>query len=180
MTDAHTPSRREWAEPTSRMRLRWGRYRLRWILGLALIIIGIGCVQLTSTYSLPFLLVGMLVQLAGWIAQPTSVARRVAVVFPALGISALLLAGPSFSGFFAVPLGCWLLVRYRPPLSWVVIALPIASGLVITNSLFYYNQSWISYTVSTIVVVVSAWLAREIARWTSNRRAQSRAVGSTS
>ncbi len=177
VTDPQAPADPAWVEPASRIRLRWGRYRARWIVGLALIMIGTGLILLTSAYSLSFFLIGMPIHAAGWIIQPTSVARRVAVVLPALGVSALLLAGPSFAGFFAVPLGCWLLVRFRPGMSWLVLALPIVSGILLTNVFVYYSQAWISAVVSTVVVVASAWIARAIAQRAARRRPGPRPTG---
>lgn len=149
-------------------------------MSLILIIAGIGFIQLTSAYSLPFLLVGMLVEAAGWSVVPTTVARRVAVIVPALGISALLLSGPAFAGFFAVPLGCWLLVRFRPALSWTVLILPIASAILLSPFLVYYNQSWVSLLISTVVSVAAAWIARALARWTGIRRGNAAETSSTS
>lgn len=170
---AETASGR-WVEPTAQLTLRWGGYRARWVTGLALIITGTGLVQLTSAYSLPFVLIGVVVQAAGWVIQPTTVGRRVAAFLPALATSMALLSGPGFSALMAVPLGCWLLVRLRPALSWVALALPLASGMIVSRVLIYYGQDWLSLLIAAAVSVLGAWVARTIAKFWEARQSVSR------
>ena len=141
---------------------------------MTLILIGTGLVQLTSAYSLTFALVGVIVQGVGWVIQPTTVGRRVAVFLPALAISMALLAGPGFSALFAVPLGCWLLVRLRPAISWTVLILPLVSGMLTSSVLMYYAQDWLSLLVATIVSIASAWIARSLAKYWEVRQSVSR------
>jgi hypothetical protein len=174
VTDTRESSRPRWVEPTSLLRLRWGRYRARWITGLVLIIVGTGFVQLSSAYSLYFLLIGSLTVIAGWIIQPTAVWRRVAILLPALAGSWLLISGPFFSVCFAIPLAAWLIVRFRPAISYVVVLLPIAAGIVVGNIVFYESQSWISLSVGVIVTVAAAWLGRRLAEWAAQRRVRLR------
>jgi hypothetical protein len=173
VTDSHETARRPWVEPTSLLRLRWGGYRARWMSGLALIMTGTGVVMFSSAYSIYLLLIGSLMIIAGWIVQPTAVWRRVAIMLPAFAGSWLLISGPAFSVCFAIPLTAWLVVRQRPSLSYVVVALPIASGLVLGNIVYYYFQTWISLSIGTVVTVLAAWLAQRIAAATYNRQARS-------
>jgi multisubunit Na+/H+ antiporter MnhC subunit len=164
----------DWIEPTSRLPLRWGRYRARWVLGLALIVMGIGLIQLTSAYSLEFAVIGVPVEAAGWIIQPTTVARRAAVILPALAVSMALLAGPGFSILFAILLGCWLIVRLRPGISWSVLVLPVASSLMLSGMLVYYPQDWLSLLIGAAVCIAAAWIALALAKYAEARHSVSR------
>lgn len=163
MTALETPSPPSWREPSSELELHWGRYRPRLIVGLAWIMAGTALVLMTSAYSLPLLLLGSLLQPAGWAILPSTIGRRAAVVVPCLGFTWLLLGGSGFAWCFTVPLAAWLLVRLRPLLSYTVLALPIASSLVLARSVTDYWASWVSILVSTLVVVTAAWLARLVA-----------------
>lgn len=149
-----------WHEPTRDLDLHWGSYRARWIAGLAMIVVGTGCILVTTAYSLPFLLVGSLMQPAGWAVLPSTIGRRVAVVVPVLGFTWLMLGGSGFAWCYAIMLAAWLLVRLRPLPTFAVLALPIASSLVLPNFVSTYEQGWITILVSSVVIVASAWLAR--------------------
>ena len=149
-----------WREPTRDLDLHWGGYRARWIAGLAMIVVGTGCILVTTAYSLPFLLVGSLMQPAGWAVLPSTIGRRVAVVVPVLGFTWLMLGGSGFAWCYAIMLAAWLLVRLRPLATFAVLALPIASSLVLPNFVSTYEQGWITILVSSVVIVASAWLAR--------------------
>jgi hypothetical protein len=153
-------TRRAWREPTRELSLRWGGYRARWIAGLAMIVVGTACILVTTTYSLPFLLAGSLLQPAGWAVMPSTIGRRVAVVVPVLGFTWLMLGGSGFAWCYAIVLAAWLLVRLRPLPAFAVLALPIASSLVLPSFVTTYEQGWITILVSTLVIVASAWLAR--------------------
>lgn len=175
------PVRGPWVEPASRLQLHWGRYRPRLGFGLAAIVVGTACIQLTSTYSLLFLLAGSLLQPLGWALLPTPVGRRAAVVLPVLGFTWLMLGGASFAWCFVVPLAAWLLVRLRPAISYVVLVLPIVSGIILSGVIADYSQQVITLLVSTIVTVAAAWLARWIAiAWSRRapRAARSRQAAS--
>jgi hypothetical protein len=152
-----------WREPASLLDLHWGAYRPRLVLGLTAIMLGTACIQLTSAYSLVFLLVGSLLQPAGWAVLPAPIGRRVAVVLPVLGFTWLMLGGASFAWCFVVPLAAWLLVRLRPAISYVVLVLPIACGMILSAVIPDYSGSWISFTVSSLVTIGAAWAARWIA-----------------
>ncbi|MDQ1607894.1 MAG: hypothetical protein QOE16_626 [Microbacteriaceae bacterium] len=160
-----------WVEPASLRTLRWGRYRERWITGLACIAIGAGAVQLTSAYSLPFLLVGTLAQFVGWAIMPTSIKRRTAVTLPAIAASILLLAHDASSlTFFAVPLAAWLLVRQRPVVSYLVVVLPFGVSLLLARVVTGYSDAWVSLGAGTLVIIVSAWGGRWLALLAARRR----------
>jgi hypothetical protein len=151
--------------------LRWGRYEPRWITGLACITLGTGAVQLTSAYSLPFLLVGALAHAVGWAIMPASMPRRVVVTLPALAASILLLArGASFTAFFVVLLVAWLLVRQRPAISYLVLMLPFVASLLLANVVTGYSDAWVALGTGALVVVASAWIARWLAMLVALRR----------
>lgn len=173
MPAAETRTPTVWLEPASRLPLRWGAYRPRLVVGLALIVTGTGLILMTTAYSLPFLLAGSLLQPAGWAVLPSTIGRRVAVAVPVLGFSWLMLGGAGFAWCFCVPLAAWLLVRLRPLLSYAVLVLPILSSVVLAAALDDYAVGWISVLVSTLVVVGAAWLARRLAVMVDSRQAVS-------
>jgi hypothetical protein len=138
------------------------------VAGLALLVIGTGCILVTTTYSLPFLLVGSLMQPAAWAVIPSTIGRRVAVAVPVLGFTWLMLGGSGFAWCYAVTLAAWLLVRLRPLIAFTALLLPIASSIVLPTFVTTYEQGWITVLVSTLAVVAGAWAARAIAiRWDS-------------
>ncbi|WP_431218678.1 hypothetical protein [Leifsonia xyli] len=149
-----------WVEPTSRLVLRWGAYRPRLLTGLAMLVIGTACILGTTTYSLPLLLVGSLMQPAGWAVLPSTIGRRFAVALPVLGFTWLMLGGSGFAWCYAVTLAAWLLVRLRPLPTFAVLALPIGWSVVLPLFVRDYEQGWITILTSTIVIVIAAWLAR--------------------
>ncbi len=157
------PQHVRWREPASLLPLHWGAYRPRLLAGLAAIMLGTACIQLTSAYSLAFLLAGSLIQPAGWAVLPAPIGRRVAVVVPVLGFTWLMLGGASFAWCFVVPLAAWLLVRLRPAISYVVLVLPIAAGIALSGVVPDYSGAWISLLVSSVVTIAAAWAARWIA-----------------
>jgi hypothetical protein len=156
-----------WSEPASRLDLHWGSYRPRLAVGLSMILAGTAFVLMTSAYSLPLLLLGSLMQPAGWAIMPSTIGRRVAVVVPVLGFTWLMLGGSGFAWCFAVPLAAWLLVRLRPLASYAVLVLPIVSSLILAATVPDYSVDWVSILVSSLVVAGSAWLARWIAQWSA-------------
>ena len=159
-----------WVEPARLLDLHWGSYRPRLSAGLALIAVGTGFVLMTSAYSLPLLLLGSLMQPAGWAILPSTIGRRVAVVVPVLGFTWLMLGGSGFAWCFAVPLAAWLLVRLRPLVSYVVLVLPIVSSIILAATVPDYSVGWVSILVSTLVIVAAAWLARWTAILASSRQ----------
>ncbi|AAT89691.1 hypothetical protein ATY41_00410 [Leifsonia xyli subsp. xyli] len=162
-----------WREPASLLPLRWGAYRPRLVAGIAMIMTGSACVLATTAYSLPFLLAGSLLQLAGWAVLPATLGRRVAVPLPVLRFSWLMLGGAQFAWCYAVPLAAWLLVRIRPLPSYAALAVPVATSLVLPLVVSHYGQGWIIILTMSLAVIGAAWLARLISReadsWQSAR-----------
>ncbi|WP_233265496.1 hypothetical protein [Leifsonia sp. AG29] len=157
-----------WREPASLLPLHWGSYRARLLTGLAMLVVGTACVLGTTAYSLPLLLIGSVLQPAGWAVLPSTVGRRVAVPLPVLGFTWLMLGGSEFSWCYCITLAAWLLVRLRPLPSFAVLVLPVVSSLVLAGTVTTYEQGWITILVSTLTIVAAAWLARLIAiRWDS-------------
>lgn len=152
-----------WAEPASLLPLRWGAYRPRLITGLALIVVGTALVLGTTAYSLPLLLVGSLMQPAGWAILPSTIGRRVAVPLPVLGFTWLMLGGSGFAWCYAVTLAAWLLVRLRPLPAFSVLLLPVLWSVILPSIVRDYQHGWITILTSSVVVVVAAWIARWIA-----------------
>jgi len=161
--DDAAPAHDGWTEPASRLPLRWGAYRPRLAIGLAMLVIGTACVLGTTTYSLTLLLIGSLLQPAGWAVLPSTIGRRVAVPLPVLGFTWLMLGGSGFAWCYAVVLAAWLLVRLRPLPSFAVLLLPAAWSALLPLFVHDYEHGWITIATSTAVIVGSAWLAKWIA-----------------
>jgi len=159
-----------WSEPTRSLRLRWGRYVPRYVVGLCAILLGIGATNLTSTYSLWFLLIGPVVQMIGWLSLPAALWRRLVVVLPCMIAGLVPVAGPDFVGAFAALLAAWLVVRHRPFLSYLAVVAPIAASVVAKISLHEYTQTAIAFFFCAGVSVVAAWFARQLAQWHDERR----------
>jgi hypothetical protein len=157
-------------EPNRALPLRWGSYHWRLILGGCAIALGVASVLFTSTYSLQFLAVGSLLQATGWIVLPARGWRRLLALGPCLFVSWLMLAGADFAVFSTVFLAGWLLVRQRPPLAWITLALPIGVGAACSAGFASYEQNWAVFTISGAAVLAGAWLARLLARATSRQR----------
>jgi len=153
---------------------RWrGRSQTRLFLGVALISLGVAATSLSSTYSLPFLIIGPVTHAAGWLLLPGALWRRMLVLLPCVLAGLVLLGGVDFVGAFAVLLGGWLVVRRRPALSFLVLLLPIATSLVVKVSLDEYSDNLIALGVETLATVAGAWLAAWLhARLRLNRHAR--------
>lgn len=155
-----------WREPDTR-RHTPAVYRARLTLGVSAIALGVAATNLTSTYSLFFLAIGPAMQLLGWLALPGALWRRLLVILPAEIAALTLLAGPDFTGAFAVLLACWLFVRHRPGISYLVLLAPVVVSFVLKLSLHNSSQNWVGDVVGSATVIASAWVARWIAqrRW---------------
>lgn len=150
-------------EPTSRLPLRWGLYRDRYLAGLTLIVGGAIQLQGSNTYTLTFLLIGTVAHITGWSIMPARGWRRLIVVIPTTAQIWLLLTGPLSVWMFTIQLACWLVVRHRPLRSYAALALPLANGLIMPGFLTEYSQMPTAIGISTIVLVAAAWLGRVIA-----------------
>lgn len=158
-------------EPTAPLTHRWGGFRARYLVGLALIGVGVAATNLTSTYSLWFLLLGPALHAAGWLVLPGALWRRLVVLLPCVLAGIVLVAGADFVGSYTVLLAGWLVVRFRPPLSYLTLVLPILASLGLKAELHEYGQNWVSLLVGALVTIAAAWLAG----WLAVRRAPSAA-----
>jgi hypothetical protein len=158
-----------WMDPTARV--RWGNPRWRYGFGLGTIILGAAATNLTSTYSLWFLLIGPCLQLLGWLILPGALWRRLLVLLPCLVAALVLVAGPDFVGAYAVLLGGWLLARHRPPLSFLAVIPVILLSFVLKGALNEYGQNWIGLLSGALLTVASAWLGWALQLWRHRRLA---------
>lgn len=147
-------------EPTSRLPLRWGTYRERYLAGLALIIAGAVCLQGTSTYAIFPIALGGLAHAIGWWILPAAGWRRIWIVLPSLIACAALLAGPAFTAALAVPLLGWLVARHRPAATLLLVLPVLLAGAAISAVTTEYDAILPALAVMTVVVVGCAWLAR--------------------
>ena len=153
-------------EPAARLH-RWGGYRARYLVGLAAVVLGVAATNLTSTYSLWFLLIGPAVQLTGWLVLPGALWRRLIVIVPCLIAGLVLIGGPDFAGSWVVLLAGWLLVRHRPALSYLAVLPLVATVFVLKLTLSEYSQNWLGLLIGALVTVGCAWAAAWLAtiRW---------------
>lgn len=156
-------SERHWREPTRQLPLRWGTYTERYLFGLTLIVGGAFQVQGSNTYTLVFLLIGTVASAVGWSILPAHGWRRLLVVVPTTAQICVLVAGPLAVWTLVVPYLCWLLVRHRPPASYVTAIFPLAAGVILPRFFVDYSGMAPALSISMAVFVASAWLARLIA-----------------
>ena len=150
-------------DPTKRLVLRWGSYRWRYAIGLAAVITGIVSIQFTNTYSLGNLGTGSVLEAFGWLVLPAAEWRRVVVVIPCIGVSWLMLAGATFAGFTTLAAAAWLVVRHRPPVSYLALVLPPVNGSIVGSVLEGHDHQ-LSYALTTgAVVSATAWAAYALA-----------------
>ncbi|HEY0259538.1 MAG TPA: hypothetical protein VGC18_06770 [Lacisediminihabitans sp.] len=153
-----------WHEPARDIPLRWGGYRLRYVLSVALILAGALLVQATSVYTGYFLLLGLGAHIAGWLVLPSRGGRRLAAVLPsALAVSSLLI-GSLACVLLVLPLVFWFYNRQRPALSYLAALLPVLSGIVLAQLFPQYGDGGIVVGVSLIVIVGAAWMGRSTAK----------------
>jgi hypothetical protein len=151
-------------EPASLVPLRWGTYRLRYPLALALLLAGALVVQAASVYAGYFLAIGFAAHIAGWLVLPAPGARRVIVALPSAICAAAPLIGSLGSALVVVCLLCWLWNRERPAIAYLVLVLPAIAGVVLAQLYPQYGHGAIVVAVALVVLVGSAWLASWIAR----------------
>ncbi|MET4781171.1 hypothetical protein [Glaciihabitans sp. UYNi722] len=153
-----------WREPTSRIPLRWGGYRSRYLAALILILAGALLVQATSAYTDYFLTIGLAAHVLGWLILPGRGGRRLAAALPSALLVGLLLLGSIACVLLVVALAFWFLVRQRPAVSYLTMLLPLISGLVLGWLYPQYGDGGIVVGVSMVVIVGSAWLGQSIAK----------------
>lgn len=156
-------TRSGWQEPTARIPLRWGSYRVRYAGALALILAGALVLQAGSAYADYLIVLGAGAHIAGWLILPARGARRAAVAVPSALLVGSLLIGSVAAVLLVGPLAFWLLLRQRPGRSYLATLLPLASGLILAQLYPQYGDGAIVVAVSLVVIVASAWIARGIA-----------------
>lgn len=163
-----------WREPAASLPLRWGSYRTRIVLGLALAFSGGLIIQLTSAYSLVALPAGVTLHVAGWCILPGVGWRR--VLGAALGTlsSIMMLNGASSTMFLSVVLAAWLLVRQRPLLSYLTLAIPAIAAYFLSQQFAQYGSSVLVLSVGAATLIGAAWLARSLAVITRPQQRKSR------
>ncbi len=152
------------AEPTSLIPLRWGGYRLRYVLALAFIIAGGLLVQAASVYAGYFLTIGIAAHVVGWLVLPAKGVRRVIIALPSAIFASATLIGSLGSVLLVLCLLGWLWARQRPGVSYFVLAFPVISGVVLAQLYPQYGHGAIVVAVSLVILVGSAWLGSVIAR----------------
>ena len=163
-----------WREPSSLLPLRWGSYRLRYLAGLGLAISGGLLVQVTSTYSLGVLPIGLFLHILGWCILPGIGGRRVlAAAFSAL-TTILLLNGATSIVFLVMPLAAWLFLRQRPILSYSVLAIPVVSAYILAQAFPDYGWGALVLSFALAMLAGAAWLGRSLAVISRQRTAKSR------
>jgi hypothetical protein len=151
-------------EPTRRIRLRWGTYESRYLGGILYLAAGTAILLSTNTYTIGFLLLGTLAHCFGWAILPATGARRLWAFWPSLLAIWLMLTGPQILFVMTATLLCWLLVRERPLRCYVVLLFPIASGVIMAYSFHSNHDEPLALAIESVVVVASAWMARELAK----------------
>lgn len=131
--------------------------QLRWAVGTVALFTGAVAIQLTSTFSLTFLWVGTALLLFGWLILPGALWRRILVIIPAIAATWLLRGGPDFTVCSTLLVAAWLLVRHRPPLSYLSVVVPLATGLVLAATIGNFSGHAVALTVSGVSVVAAAW-----------------------
>jgi hypothetical protein len=160
-----------WREPAAQIPLRWGGYRARYLAAVALILAGGLLIQASSVYSQQFLAIGAAAHLTGWWILPGRGWRRLWASIPSVLVMILLLTGsPAFAALL-VPLAGWLWLRQRPAGSYLALIAPLAAGILLGQAFPQYGSGAIVVTISGLVLVGSAWLARLLA---NNRQLPSR------
>ncbi|CAO1653334.1 hypothetical protein I6E68_04010 [Salinibacterium sp. NSLL150] len=167
---AKPPTPRRFREPTRRLPLKWGHYADRYYAGLVLIIAGAMHLQGANNYTLIILLIGTTSTVVGYSIMPAKGWRRMIVALPAVTQIWLMLTGPMSMWTLVIPLLCWLIVRHRPLISYLALALPIANGIILPRFYQEYSQMPQALAISFVVLVAAAWLARLIAVSAASRR----------
>ena len=153
-----------WQEPTRSLPLRWGTYAGRYGCGLALIISGLVGLQGANANFLPPLALGTMAHVLGWWLMPAAGWRRIWVVLPSLIVVFVLLIGPAGVGLLAVCFACWLLVRHRPAITFLL-ALPVLGvGILLRQVYSEYDGMLPALAIMAAVIIACAWLARLIHR----------------
>ncbi|QYH35409.1 hypothetical protein [Salinibacterium sp. M195] len=169
MTSRASALPRRW-EPARRLPLKWGNYNDRYFAGLVLIIAGAMHLQGANNYTLIILLIGTVSTAVGWSIMPARGWRRMIVILPTITQIWLMLTGPMSMWTLTIPFLCWLIVRHRPLIAYLALALPIANGVILPQFYQEYTSMPEALAISAVVIVAAAWLARLIAQSAAKRR----------
>ena len=161
-----------WSEPTSRLRLRWGSYRGRYLGGMLLIVAGALGLQGSNTWILGLLLQGTIAHAVGWSIMPARGWRRILAAMLGVTTIWLLLTGPLSVWMLSLPYIGWMLVRHRPLRSYLTVLFPIANGMLLPQFYREYPDMLPALSISMAVFVASAWLARVLAATTKPTNSQ--------
>lgn len=167
-------TRSGWREPSSLLPLRWGPYRFRYLGGLALAVAGGLLVQVTSTYSLGVLPIGLFLHITGWCILPGIGWRRVLGAGASALTTIVILNGASAMVFLVFPLAGWLFLRQRPLVSYAVVAIPVIAAYLLAQAFSEYGWGVLVLSIGGAVLAGAAWLARSLAVISRRRPAGSR------
>jgi hypothetical protein len=151
-----------WREPTSRIPLRWGSYRTRWLAGLALVLSGGIAIAGGSPLVNWLLAGGTIAHLAGWAILPSAGWRRILAMGPSVVAMWALLAGPTWLAVLLIPYLGWLLVRHRPLAAYPTTLFVLAGAVFIARLGLPYSDMPGALGGEVAVLVASAWAARAV------------------
>lgn len=151
-------------EAAARLDLRWGQYRERVVMGLVLIAGGLVHLQAASTLNLVPLIVGSAAHVLGWLIMPATAWRRLVPLLPSTLVVWLLLTGPQSVWTLTVPFVCWLIVRHRPARSFLALGPVLLNGVVAVAVFTEYDGMLVAMSISTVVLIGSAWWAAALER----------------
>lgn len=168
------PVRLGWREPSSLLPLRWSSYRTRYLAGLSLAVVGGLIVQVTSTYSLGVLPIGLFLHILGWCILPGIGWRRVIGAAISALTTILLLNGATSMVFLTMPLAAWLFLRQRPLASYAALIVPAIAAYILAQAFPEYGWGALVLAIAGIVLAGAAWLGRSLAVISRRRTAKSR------
>jgi hypothetical protein len=149
-------------EPTRRFALRWGGYNGRYAASIVLIASGLVCLQGTSGSISITMALGSAAHALGWWLLPGSGRRRGWASVASLAVAWVLLIGPSALGLLGASLACWLWVRERTALSYLVVLPVLATGVIARSINAEYSGMLAGLAATGVVLIAAAWAARAI------------------
>jgi hypothetical protein len=149
-------------EVTQSIPLRFGTYRGRYLVGLALIVSGAVAIQGGNSFALFLIVQGSVAFIAGWAVLPATGARRMWVIAPAYVAAFLQLAGPQYAPGTVLLLLAWFVVRQRGRTSYLAAIPALVVTVVLASSFREVAEMPITSPITAVALVGSAWLARRI------------------
>jgi hypothetical protein len=150
-------------EPTTRLRLAWGDYQGRMVVGVGFLIGGAALVVQTTAYTVGLGLLGSGLHLAGWALQPARGRTRALVAVPSMLACWATMSGPKTMWLLAFCLAAWLAVRERPPRTYLTLVLPLGVGSVLAAAYSHAADKQPAFLLLLGALLAGAWLARWIA-----------------